>query len=368
MSKSEDLIEQYCPEGVEFKTLGKVCRIKTGEAVSKLIISSNQGRFPVINSGREPLGFIDKWNTEDDPIGITSRGAGVGSITWCEGRYYRGNLNYSATIKDEKELLIRFLYFILENYQTKIQALSTYDGIPALNKSNLEKLEIPVPPLEVQHEIVRILDAFTELEAELEAELEVRKKQYEYYRNIILTPRPTNSTEMKWVALGEIYDFQYGKGNTIPRTGGEYPVYGSNGMVGWHSEYNSENAPVIGHIGAYAGIVNWGKGKHFVTYNGVICKIKSKDVIPQYAYYLLLLQNFRLGSKNESQPFVSYDLLKAPVVPVPSLEEQERIVSILDKFDALVNDISAGLPAEIAARRQQYEYYRDKLLTFKEAA
>jgi len=177
-------------ENVEWKTLGVVCLIKTGQAVNKIDISLNPGVFPVINSGREPLGFIDKYNTEDDPIGITTRGAGVGSVTWCEGKYFRGNLNYSVTIINHNYLKSRFLYHLLLQDQTGIQQLATYQGIPALNKSNLEKLKIPIPPLAIQQEIVKLLDTFTTLEAELEAELEARKKQYEYYRGELLTFKP----------------------------------------------------------------------------------------------------------------------------------------------------------------------------------
>src|SRR5690554_1645934 len=143
----------------------------------------------------------------------------------------------------------------------------------------MAKIEIPIPcpdnpkkSLEIQAEIVRILDAFTAMTAELTAELNLRRQQYNYYRDQLLSFE--EGEDVKEMALGDIYDFQYGKGNIIPKTGGQYPVYGSNGIVGSHDEYNSEDSPVIGHIGAYAGIVNWGKGKHFVTYNGVICKHK----------------------------------------------------------------------------------------------
>ena len=114
------------------------------------MISSNSGEFPVINSGREPLGFINKWNTDNDPIGLTSRGAGVGSVTWQEGKYFRGNLNYSVTIKFSQLVSIRYLYHLLFEMQSEIQALCTYDGIPALNASNLKNLQIPIPPLAVQ--------------------------------------------------------------------------------------------------------------------------------------------------------------------------------------------------------------------------
>jgi type I restriction enzyme S subunit len=97
---------------VEWKPLGEVTSIKTGQSVNKQMIASNPGEYPVINSGREPLGFIDEWNTDNDPIGLTSRGAGVGSVTWQEGKYFRGNLNYSVTIKSPQLVSIRYLYHL----------------------------------------------------------------------------------------------------------------------------------------------------------------------------------------------------------------------------------------------------------------
>jgi type I restriction enzyme S subunit len=131
-------------------------------------------------------------------------------------------------------------------------------------------------------------------------------------------------------------------------------------MVGWHNKFNSEDSPVIGHIGAYAGIVNWASGKHFVTYNGVICKHKNDNVNKRYAYHLLLMQNFGEKAKGGSQPFVSYDALKKPLVPVPPLEVQCEIIHILDDFTLL----SAELSAELKARQQQYDYYEKLLFDF----
>jgi type I restriction enzyme S subunit len=352
---------------VEWKALGEVTTIKTGQSVNKQIISANPGEYPVINSGREPLGFINEWNTENNPIGVTTRGAGVGSITWQEGKYFRGNLNYSVTINSNQKVSIRYLYHLLLEMQADIQALCTYDGIPALNAGNLKELKIPIPcpgnpekSFAVQAEIVRILDAFTKLTSELTSELTARKKQYNYYRDQLLS---FAEGEVEWKTLGEVYKFQYGMGNTIPTLGGEYPVYGSNGIVGTHNEFNSEDSPVIGHIGAYAGIVNWGSGKHFVTYNGVICKLINKIVHPKYAYYLLLKQDFNSMAKSASHPFVSYDALNKVSVPIPPPSEQERIVAILDKFDTLTNSISEGLPREIELRQKQYAYYRHLLLS-----
>lgn len=167
---------------------------------------------------------------------------------------------------------------------------------------------------------------------------------------------------VEYKTLGEIYDFQYGTGNVIPVDGGDYPVYGSNGIVGSHNVYNSEDSPVIGHIGAYAGIVNWGAGKHFVTYNGVICKHKNTLVNRKFAYYLLLMQNFGAKSKNSSQPFVSYSTLMEPKVAVPPLKVQHEIVRILDNFTELTAELTAELTRELAARKKQYEYYLNYLI------
>ena len=180
---------------VEWKTLGELTKIKTGQSVNKNVIAANPGEYPVINSGREPLGFINDWNTENDPIGITSRGAGVGSVTWREGKYFRGNLNYAVTILGTKDLDVRYLYHLLEHLQPEIKSLCTFDGIPALNAVNLKKLKIPVPQKQVQTHKAAILDKFdtltTSLSEGLPREIKLRQQQYEYYRDLLLSfPKP----------------------------------------------------------------------------------------------------------------------------------------------------------------------------------
>jgi type I restriction enzyme, S subunit len=176
---------------VERMPLGSITTVKTGQAVNKQMIAANPGDYPVINSGRAPLGFINEWNTERDPIGITSRGAGVGSITWHDGKYFRGNLNYSVTIKNDQKVRTRYLYHILQKMQLDIQALCTYDGIPALNAGNLKELKIPAPSSAEQKKIEALLDKFdaltNSLTEGLPREIELRQKQYEHYRDLLLS-------------------------------------------------------------------------------------------------------------------------------------------------------------------------------------
>ena len=362
-------------EEVVWKPLGEVAEIKTGQTVSKNIIAENTGIYPVINSGREPLGFINTWNTDNDPIGITSRGAGVGSVTWQEGKYFRGNLNYSVSIHDSSILDTRFLYHLLLQMQIDIQALCTFQGIPALNAANLKKLSIPLPPLSVQQEIVRILDKFTQLEAELEAELDCRKRQYEYYRNKLLTINEITGgggTEIVWKTLDSISENLDSKRQPITsgfRTSGKIPYYGASGVVDYVEDYifdgdflliSEDGANLLARNTPIAFSVS---GKIWVNNHAHILKFRTYEERRFIEFYLNKtdLTPYISGA---AQPKLNKKNLNSIKIPIPPLEEQQRIVTILDKFDTLVNSISEGLPKEIALRRKQYEYYREKLLTF----
>ena len=367
---------------VEWKTLGEIATIKTGQMVNKKDIADNPGDYPVINSGREPLGYIDKWNTDNDPIGITSRGAGVGSIIWQEGKYFRGNLNYSVTIKSASHINVRFLYHILLEFQNQINALSTFTGIPALNASELKKLEIPIPPLAVQEKIVQILDNFTELTTELT----IREKQYAYYREKLLNFDDQAET-IEWRALKEIslqtHNIKWQKNQETYQYIDLTSVNRENHKIEETIEISAANAPsraqkIVEEEDVIFATTRPTQQRVTLVnneYSGAIastgyCVLRANKnvVLPKWIYFNTLSKTFQKyleeNQSGSAYPAISDTKLKEFGIPIPPLAEQARIVAILDKFDALTHSITEGLPREIELRQKQYEYYRNLLLSF----
>ncbi|MTB56433.1 restriction endonuclease subunit S [Streptococcus uberis] len=389
MNKIETLIKELCPNGVEWKELGNICTVKTGKGINKNFIQANPGEFPVVNSGKDPLGFVNIFNTVDDPIGITSRGAGVGYVSWNEGNYFRGNLNYSATIKDKSKLSARFLYFYLKNNSVEIEKLCTFNGIPALNKENLEKLTIPIPPLEIQEEIVKILDKFTDYVTELTTELTLRQKQYNYYRDKLLSFE--NEVQIK--KLSELATIKARIGwqgltkKEYLKTGKYYLVTGTDfikGTVNFSTchfveeerylqdiniQLKNEDVLVTkdGTLGKVAYITNL-PGPTTLNSGVFVVRKNSDEILSRYLYhylnspYLMKFAQSRLtgGTIKHLNQNVIVDF----PIPIPDLEKQKEIIYILDSFNSIVNSLEKGLPKEIELRQKQYEYYRDKLLTF----
>ena len=139
-------------------------------------------------------------------------------------------------------------------------------------------------------------------------------------------------------SLGDIYNFQYGDGNTNPNNNGAFPVYGANGIIGGYTKFNAVDSIVIGHMGEYAGSVIWGSGKHFVTYNGTITKPKDEKILnPKYGYYSLLFRNINKICAGSGYPFLAYDKLNLISIPLPPLPEQQRIAKALSDVDALIS-------------------------------
>lgn len=350
-----NLCMRFCPEGVSYIPLGEATEMQRGTSITKKNII--EGTVPVIAGGQKPAYYCDKANRDADIITVAGSGAYAGYVSYWDCPVF---VSDAFSVKAKEGSSTKYIYYAMQNLQSEIYATKKGGGVPHVHISSIEKMRIPLPPLPIQQEIVRILDTFTNLTAELTAELTARRKQYEYYRDELLT----FGEDVSRVQLGLVCDFKYGKGNNIPNETGEYPVYGCNGIVSTTNTFNSEDAPIIGHIGS-AGVVNWGKGKHFVTYNGTICRVKADKIRSRYAYYVLNslhLERFVKGS----QPFLSYGDFSKVLIPLPPIERQDEIVRILDQFDYFCNDLTSGIPAEISARQKQYEYYRNQLLTFNQ--
>ncbi|ENQ6619266.1 restriction endonuclease subunit S [Campylobacter lari] len=392
MSKIEKLLEELCPNGVEFKSLGEVCEVVKGQQLNKNLLLEN-GLYPVMNGGINPSGYWDTYNKNAQTIIISQGGASAGYVNFMQTPFWAGAHCY--TIEKIVEFLnYKFIYYFLKNNQNNLIKLQYGAGIPALNKIDIQTLQIPIPPLEVQEEIVKILDTFTKLEAELEAELEARRRQYEYYRNKLLSfeylDKNGGGYELKM--LGEVGNFTRGSGLQkkdlldfgIPCIHyGQIHTYYNNYTYTTKSFVDFESAKKLkkakkGDLiiaGASENIEDICKAIVYLGENNVCISgdsfAFSHSLNPKYVGYVFQSERFIEYKKKYAQGTkvmrLSIERLKQFQIPIPPLATQEKIVSILDKFHTLTTDLQSGIPAEIKARKKQYEYYRNKLLTFKEA-
>ncbi|CUO96856.1 Type I restriction enzyme specificity protein MPN_089 [Anaerostipes hadrus] len=375
MSKIEDLIKQYCPNGCEWKSFYDVATYIRGVSYPKskdLGISGNGHKLLRANNIDLKSNLLNLTSVKivdysvkvkksqmlmaDDILICAGSGSKehIGKVSYIDEDMDYTFGGFMGVIRSNKnEIHPRYMFHILMSplFRNYIKS-SDSSTINNINNETWKNFQIPIPPLPVQEEIVRILDEFKELE--------MRKKQYEWYRDELLTFG--DDVERKRLGDKSLFNFRYGTGNNIPAdTGGKYDVYGSNGIVSHINDYNCEDVSIIGHIGAYAGIVNRCRGKCFVTYNGTIASVvDTTRVDSQYFHHVLNELNLQ-SMKKGSQPFLSVSDFSHLQVPIPSLQEQQRIVEILDTFDTLTTDLTKGLPAEIKMRRMQYEYYRDYL-------
>jgi len=252
----------------------------------------------------------------------------------------------------------------------------------SIRKPMLEDFPIPIPcpdnpkkSLEIQAEIVRILDSFTELTTELTTELNARKKQYNYYRDKLLTFEEgeacLSGRQVEWKTLGEVAEFRRGTAITKKQTtNGDIPVVANGPFPTYfHGEVNRKGETiVIARSGAYAGYISYWNQPIFLT-DAFSVHPGSSILIPKFVFHVLQNKQEQIHGmkKGAGVPHVRVKEFESYSVPIPPLAEQARIVAILDKFDALTNSISEGLPREIELRQKQYEYYRDLLLSFPKA-
>ena len=384
MSKIFDLINELCSNGVEFRELGDICNsLAKGTLKQEDLV--DKGAYPVVNSSRDYYGFYDKYNNEANAFTIASRGEYAGFVKFIDCKFWAGGLCYPYTSKDEEYVLTKFIFYFLKSIEKKnMDILVARGSIPALNKSDIDKVKIPVPRIEVQREIVRILDCFTLLTAELTAELTARKKQYEFYRDRLLSFDELNKNgggcELKM--LGDIGEVRMCKRILKEQTSsnGEIPFY-KIGTFGKEAdayiskelfdEYRSKYSyPKIGEVLISASgtigraVIFNGNDAYFQDSNIVWIENDEGQVLNRYLFYFYQIADWNIAEGGTIKRLYN-DNLKKIKIPIPSLQTQQKVVDILDKFDTLVNSITEGLPREIELRRKQYEYYRELLLNFK---
>lgn len=414
MSKLQELIQKLCPDGVEYKKLEDIGDFFGGltgkskedfkDGNSKFITYRNVYANPSLN-----IDFKDKVKISDNEkqhtviygdilftgSSETPDECGMSSVvtTQTSEKLYLNSFCFGLRLYKMEEFNLHYLKHILRSNDIREQIKKTASGVTRYNvsKKRFAKICIPVPPIEVQTEIVHILDNFTNLAAELQAELQARQEQYEYYRNKLLTFNELNGVgqSVTWMKMSEIFEMKNGYTPSKAVT-----EYWENGIIPWfRMEDIRKNGRILSdsilHITPQA--VKGGKlfhansiilattatiGEHALIIadslanqrftNLSIRKSLSNALDMKYFYYYMFVIDDWCRNNTNVSGFASVDMrkLKNLLIPIPPLAEQKRIVSILDKFDALVNDLSRGLPAEIAAVQEQYEYYRNKLLSF----
>ncbi len=386
MTKLEKLIEELCPNGVEYQTIYEVVGVNRGKRLTKRELSDD-AEYEVYHGSKDSiLGKYYKYNAPANTTIVVNTG-GIGGVKfldkpfWCsDGSFWLGQ----AENVDNK-----YIYYCLSGYEDYFYSQKRVGGVPTIDRDVVGNFKIPVPPIEVQSEIVRILDNFTELTSELneklDAELTARKKQYEYYRDELLT-LDRNILRIKLEDICKI-------GDGLHST----PVYDSNGDYYFINGNNLNDGTIVfdektkrvNEVEYKKYKIEFNDNTIFMSINGTIGKMaiyngesivlgksaayfvaNDKLLSKKYLYYYLqsssAIQYYLANLTGSTIKNLGLKALRNMEIPLPPLNEQQRIVDILDRFDTLCNDISQGLPAEIEALQKQYEYYRDKLLTFKE--
>ena len=361
MSKINQLIQNHCPAGVEYKKLEDVLTIKNGRDYKQF----GDGDVPVYGSG----GIMTYINTAvyDKPSVLIPRKGSLDKLYYVDTPFWNVDTIFYTDI-DTSLVEPKYIYYYLEGQH--LERLNKAGGVPSLTQAVLNKVQLPVPPLEVQREIVRILDNFTSLKAELQtklqAELQARKKQYEYYRDKLLS----FASDIPLFQLGKVCDLQAGKAikaseiSDIETNQETIPCYGANGLRGYVGKSNQKgDKSIIGRQGAQCGNVCYATGKYYATEHAVVVTDKGY-FNSRYLFHVLTHANLNQYKTAGAQPGLSVSKLNNVMIAVPDKKVQDKIANILDNFEKICSDLNIGLPAEIEARQKQYEFYHDALLSF----
>ena len=385
------LVAELCPDGVEYRPLGSLGKRNKGTAITASKMRS-------LEPGNKDLRIFAAGSTfvDTDSSNIPAKDILHGPAIIVKSRGYIGFEYYEKSFTHKNEMWSytldgsivdqKFIYYYLLTQAYYLQELARSKSVklPQLSVKDTDSLEVPVPPMEIQEAIVEILDKFTNMEAELEAELEARTLQYEYYRDSLF-----EALDCPRVPLGSLGTFVRGNGlqkKDLQESGNPVIHYGQ--VFTRYGLYEDKTLSYANE-GVYNKLRKAEKGNLVIATTSEndedVCKalawlgetpagisgdayIYRHEMNPKYVSYFFTTHDFQrqklrhiTGTKVRR---VSGKNLETIEIPLPSLEEQQRIVDILDRFDALTSSLSEGLPAELAARRSQYEYYRDQLLAF----
>lgn len=385
MSTLKQLIKKFCPQGVEYVRLGDVCNLVIGFAFKSNLfrdIGNPICRTKDIQENKIDFSSMKCFNLDDysknlkkyiiEPNDIVIGMSGtikIGINKTSKNCYL--NQRVGKFVCDKTKIVDKFLYYFLCNSVSSITKKISDGSVKNLGNNDLLEMQIPLPPLRVQEEIVKILDKFTDLENELENELRMRKMQFNAYRDKLLT----FDNGVKFEKLGDSNLFKITRGTVISKdyikkNPGPYPVYSSqtkyDGCIGYIDSYMINNECVTWTTdGEKAGTVFYRNGKFNATnVCGVIYIINNGKVSCKYLSYILDKLAHRYVKRDISNPKLMSNVVKEIQIPVPPLEKQKEIVEKLDKFNEMCNEISDGLPLEIELRKKQYEFCRDRLLSF----
>ena len=428
MNKIEKLIKEMCPNGVEHKKIKDIAILYNGlsgktkndfnnQANSKYITYLNVFNNLSINvkelenvqiNENEKQNKVKYGDVLFTGSSETAEECGMSSIInfSLSEDVYLNSFCFGLRVNDTHLFNIDFLKYLFRSDDVREKIIKCCNGVTRFNlsKSQFQNICIPIPPIEIQNEIVKILDTFTQLEAELEAELEARDKQYQYYRNRLLDfdnnqkllkklfekDNKEIDNNIEWKHLYEVFQIKNGftpsKNNSELWENGTVPWFKlddirSNGNVLYDSKIKVNSKAIINKepfkensiiISTTATI-----GEHALIKCKFICNqqftilslnnIYEKLMNPKFIfYYFFNIANIlKNKTKNINLPIINLNEIKDMLIPIPSLEIQTKIVNILDKLQDYSKDIKTGLPLEIEQRQKQYEYYRNLLLDFK---
>jgi len=385
-----NILEEIQNCSVEWKELGEVCSVKKGKQLNKNLLTED-GLYPAYNGGQTYSGRTNDYNVEANTIIVSQGGASAGFVNFVDTKFW-ANAHCYYILPDETRVNNRFVYHFVKMNQKYLMYFQHGAGIPALKSDKLSKLLIPIPPLEIQEKIVQILDKMTEYVTELTSELTSRKKQYSFYRDKLLSFED-EVYQVEWKTLGEVATvtklagYEFTKYVNYSSSGKIIALRGLNVKKGRlvlddvkyidNSEFSKLNRSklqiddmlftYVGTVGEVALIDK--DDTYYLAPNVAMVRLNTNAIIAKYLMYYCQSNAFVYSQierlmEASSMKNLTMEKIRQFKIPVPSLEIQSRIVQVLDNFDTVCNDLNIGLPKEIELRQKQYEYFREKLLTF----